>query len=217
LFLVAAYLTLTVSHQLEVGMLKSRVTGVVKVVHQVKGGPEMINEQGDTRDDDNQGFAMNSDGYDQSKQHFWTSDDDEFDDICHESKKKRGTTCDKQVKRRLERVITNTKKPNMNKQGNTTAENVKASDTNSNGSLKNNDDLWTSEDEDFPKVVKPGDIQVKKKECSIHSSDSDNSSMDSIEFEQQRKTFSRAEKLKWNNGEEEWKPRDDGKDYESRR
>jgi hypothetical protein len=95
---VAACLTLTVSHQLEVGMLKSRVTGVVKVVQQVKGGPEMINKQGDTTDDDNQGFAMNSDGYDQSKQHFWTSDDDEFDDICHEPKKKRGTTCDKQVK-----------------------------------------------------------------------------------------------------------------------
>jgi hypothetical protein len=34
-------------------MLKSRVTGVVKVVQQVKGGPEMVNKQGDTRDDDN--------------------------------------------------------------------------------------------------------------------------------------------------------------------
>jgi hypothetical protein len=105
-------------------------------------------------------------------------------------------------------------KPKMNKQGNPTAENVKASDTNSNGSVKKNDDFWTSEDEDFPKVVKPGDNQVKKKECSIHSSDSDNSSMDSIEFEQQPKTFSCAEKWKWNNGEEEWKPRDDGKDYD---
>ena len=42
------------------------------MVQQVKGGPEMINKQGDTTDDDNQGFAMNSDGYDQSKQHFWT-------------------------------------------------------------------------------------------------------------------------------------------------
>jgi hypothetical protein len=32
------------------------------VVQQVKGGPEMVNNQGDTRDDDNWGFLMNFDG-----------------------------------------------------------------------------------------------------------------------------------------------------------
>jgi hypothetical protein len=52
----------------------------------------------------------------------------------------------------------------MNKQGEATDENVKASDTNSNWSVTNNDDFWTSEDEDFPKVVNPGDSAVKKKE-----------------------------------------------------
>jgi hypothetical protein len=56
------------------------------------------------------------------------------------------------------------KKAKMNKQGEATDENVKASDTNSNWSVTNNDDFWTSEDEDFPKVVNPGDSAVKKKE-----------------------------------------------------
>jgi hypothetical protein len=49
--------------------------------------------------------------YDQSKKDCWSSDDDEFDSICDESKWKRGTTCVKQVLNgQLERVITNTKK-----------------------------------------------------------------------------------------------------------
>jgi hypothetical protein len=51
----------------------------------------------------------------QSKKDCWSSDDDEFDNICDESKWKRETTCVKQVKRQLERVIINTKKAKMNK------------------------------------------------------------------------------------------------------
>jgi hypothetical protein len=38
---------------------------------------------------------------------------------------------------------------------------VKASDTNSNLSVTDNDDFWTSEDEDFPKVVNPGDLTIQ--------------------------------------------------------